>query len=470
MEVTFTAQDYTREDTFIQSEYRFSGDSGSGWTITRNGREHLALGPGHRLLQTEYCGICSTDLARRFLPFPLPQVIGHEAVACDDKGRRYVIEINDTCTARGDAHPEIFCRSGLPTHCPGRMVLGIDRLPGGFGPWMLVPVNAAVPADGLPPRSAVLVEPFAAALHAVSASPPRSGDAVAVVGSGRLGLLIIAALHAFRTNSGTRLTVNAIGQNSRNFERARSLGAYDTVVLNPGDAARHGEQYDLVYDATGSPEGLDTAIALARREVHLKSTHGQEYRGIRHLTELVVDELALLPYSTANLGFCWEGESRRNEMIFTAPGAEGPAMKEPYRIRHDDYQSAQRALKGNDFSGRLPRFDIAIASTPAGIDGCIRPSPANEESLVRPRGAILFRGDDQGHPLLRFLNAGKCLRTTRCGDFRKALAALKKNSTLLSLMEEHLITHEFPADRIPEAYDAAKTHAAVKVIIKHEHS
>jgi len=94
----FRALEYTSKNDFIGSEYRFTGSIDAGWTVTRNGRAHMKLGPGYRLLQTMYCGICSTDLARRFLPFPLPQIIGHETVARDlETGSDYVIEINDTC-------------------------------------------------------------------------------------------------------------------------------------------------------------------------------------------------------------------------------------------------------------------------------------------------------------------------------------------------------------------------------------
>ena len=50
---------------------------------------------------------------------------------------------------------------------------------------------------------------------------------------------------------------------------------------------------DVVIDTTGSPAGLELAVRLARHEVHLKSTHGQQAARLAHLTELVVDELAL---------------------------------------------------------------------------------------------------------------------------------------------------------------------------------
>ncbi|MBN2158897.1 MAG: alcohol dehydrogenase catalytic domain-containing protein [Spirochaetes bacterium] len=457
--------EYTSEDSFIESDYRFDGDAGSGWTITRNGREHLILGPGYRLLQTRYCGICSTDLARRHLPFPLPQIIGHEVVARDpDTGDEYVVEINDTCIARGDSSPEVFCRSGLPSHCPARMVLGIDRLPGGFGRWILAPVNAALPTEGLPGRAAVLIEPFAAALHAVTVSPPRSGDAAAVLGPGRLGLLIIAALSAYRAETGIDFTVTAVARNARNLDRAKALGADSVVDIGEGPAP--GATYETVFDASGSIDGLETALALSRNEVHLKSTHGLEFHGIRHLTELVVDELSLLPLSEHNLEFHSESEYRRNKWLYISPGNSIIHLPGHFRSFRGSVKEGLEFLCGADFQGRLPRFDIAIASSESEIDGCIRPSIENENSIVRPRGAILFSGTAGDNPLLRHIKAGKLLRTSRCGDFRRAIRTLKQNRDILNLMESHLITHEFTADRIPAAYSQAKD--SLKVVIRHD--
>jgi threonine dehydrogenase-like Zn-dependent dehydrogenase len=41
-----------------------------------DGSEKISLGPGYSLIKVVYCGVCSTDLSREHLPFPLPQVTG----------------------------------------------------------------------------------------------------------------------------------------------------------------------------------------------------------------------------------------------------------------------------------------------------------------------------------------------------------------------------------------------------------
>ena len=162
-EVEFDALEYGADDRFHPAHLRFESSPRTGWRVLRGGRLALELGPGYRLLRSETCGVCSTDLARRFLPFPLPQVTGHELVARDGEGRRYVVEINASHAARGLKADCPFCENGLATHCPERLVLGIHDLPGGFGPWVLVPIRAALElSPRIPDEVAVLVEPFAA--------------------------------------------------------------------------------------------------------------------------------------------------------------------------------------------------------------------------------------------------------------------------------------------------------------------
>lgn len=193
----FDALDYRLwHQRFVPACDRFEGSATDGWRIHRDGVLALELGPGYCLLRTQSCGVCSTDLARQFLPFPLPQVIGHEVIAMgDETGQRFVVEINASHAARGVASACPFCNAGLHTHCPERIVLGIHDLPGGFGPYLLAPIHACVPIPAsIPDSAAVLVEPFAAALHAVATIAPRDGERIAVLGPRRLGMLVVAAL------------------------------------------------------------------------------------------------------------------------------------------------------------------------------------------------------------------------------------------------------------------------------------
>lgn len=79
-EIEFTAPEYQQDGHFINTSYRFSGNEHSSWNIYRQGKPWMTLGPGYVAVETLYCGVCATDLVRRHLPFPLPQIIGHEIV------------------------------------------------------------------------------------------------------------------------------------------------------------------------------------------------------------------------------------------------------------------------------------------------------------------------------------------------------------------------------------------------------
>lgn len=463
-DIRFQALEYTIRGGFQPAEYTFIGQEGIGWEILRNGVPHLTLGQGYRLLKSRVCGICATDIDRRFQPFPLPQIIGHEVVTEDlEGGGRFGVEINDTPYYRGE-QGDCFGDAGLPTHTPGRMVLGIDRLPGGFGPYILAPHGAIVSVDDFADDTAVLIEPLAAAMQAVIASPPGQGSRVAVLGPRRLGALLIAALHAYRGMSGTSFSIHALARRRDLLDISLKLGADAGIDLSQDDRTQ--DQFDIVYDTTGTVSGFELALTLTHREIHLKSTNGQPMCGLNNLTALVVDELALLPYTPENLSFHWPQEDRGNQTIYCAPGVRDvPA--EDHTLYGGDTATADATLSGSDFVGRLPRFDLAVASSQAEIDAIIRPSRLHENSLVRPRGGILFKGDPGSNPLLNFLAQGGRLRSSRCGDFHTTMKIMRSQKKVADNLAHYLISHCFPVRELETAFSYAQDKRACKVIVKH---
>ena len=289
MRHAFEAWELRGSGRFGRVRMEFRGE-GKEWVVFREGRLWLDPGPGYRPLEVRACGICATDLARPRLPFPLPQVVGHEVLAAGDRGERLVVEINASHAARGIETDCPACRAGLGTHCPGRRVLGIQDLPGGFGRWILAPVRAVLEVpDSIGDGVACLIEPFAAALHAVETSPPREGERVAVLGPGRLGLLCLAALEAFRREGDLDFEIQAWGRRESSRELARRFGA--DRVLHPLEAGA----VDLCFDTSGNPDALPLALCLVEREVHLKSTHGRPSAGLSDPTAFVVAEHRILP-------------------------------------------------------------------------------------------------------------------------------------------------------------------------------
>jgi len=406
---SFEAWEYRADGGLSRARFRLEGGVDTGWQLLRNERAHLFFGPGFVPLAVRACGVCATDLARRFLPFPLPQVLGHELLAEGADGGRRVVEINASCRARGLA-PCATCVAGLARHCPTRRVLGIHDLPGGFGPYVLAAREAVMSVpDGLADETAVLTEPFAAALHAARNLSIRPGDRVAVLGPRRLGMLVIAALAAERRRTGADHEIVAWLRRPELAPLARALGA-DAVGEPPA-----GEGADVVVDTTGSPEGLAVALASARRELHLKSTHGRPAGGLRHATALVVDELSLEPLEA---------------------GAEG---------------------------------DAVVVRDGPGADAAIRPDPGGERIGVPPCSRLLVHPDARrcNAPLLREVaRRGLRVTTSRCGGFRAALDAFAADPELREL-GPRMVTHRFGPDALPRAFETAASHGAIKVLVEH---
>ena len=474
----FKALETRRDGSFGEASYRFEGDSTTGWRIIRNDLVHLEIPAGYHLLKSLRCGICSTDLSRHHLPFPLPQVIGHEVIAEDNGGRVVASEINASHLATGSPLAEEcpFCRQGLPTHCPERLVLGIDRLPGGFSPWILVPAaNIIDIPEGLDETVSVLIEPFAAALHAVRRLDLHGASRVAVLGVGRLGLLIVAALNAARDDAAGAVKIEAIDRNRDRLDQAASLGADETWSDTSDISAGPGSPppFDIVVEATGSVEGLRIALSLASREVHIKSTTGLETFGVRHLTELVVDEVDLDRFEPGLERGSFTPPDCDGTAIILGSAASSVAARPLDRagiqvIKFDSIDDLRRDSNRRPLACDL-QADIVIVDSIEALDHALRPWPDLERGLVKPRGMILLADTNQEREglLSPILDNGIRLTTSRCGDFNKAIPAM------VALQEKGfdlggIVTDNFPAQALPEAFERARSPESIKVTVLHD--
>ena len=244
------------------------------------------LQPGDALIAPHLVGICATDLAimRGYKGFR--GVLGHEwvgaVVACDDPewiGQRVVGEINVPC-----GHC-VTCRRGDAIHCPERTVTGIMGRDGALAERFTLPVaylHRVPPA--LRDDEAVFVEPLAAALAIADSVHIRPSDQVAVVGDGKLGLLVAQAL---RLTGCDLLVVGRHPERWTVLERQRVHAVRDVA---PDDHHR----FDVVVDCTGHPNGLSTARMLVRPRgtLVLKSTF--EEHGTFDMSSVVVDEVRLV--------------------------------------------------------------------------------------------------------------------------------------------------------------------------------
>jgi len=241
---------------------------------------------GFALLRLLLGGICNTDLELQRGYYGFSGVPGHEFVAevmeADTAaliGQRVVGEINVACTRCE------WCRRGLGRHCPGRTVLGIVNHPGAFEEFFTLPErNLHVVPEGVPLEHAVFAEPLAAACEILEQVSIPCSERVAVLGDGKLGLLIAQVLQAHGYK---------VHQFGRHPEKLRIAAAAGVATELSGDNLPTAE-YNWVVDATGSPEGLRRAASMVRPRgtVILKSTvHGAV--GI-DTAPIIVNEITLV--------------------------------------------------------------------------------------------------------------------------------------------------------------------------------
>jgi threonine dehydrogenase-like Zn-dependent dehydrogenase len=225
---------------------------------------------GFALIRLILAGICNTDLELQRGYYGFSGTPGHEFVGevvdADSKeliGKRVVGEINLAC---GDCS---WCRRGMGRHCPSRSVLGIVRHPGAFCEFLTLPEkNLHVVPDSIPPEVAVFTEPVAAACEILDQARIPCGSAVAVLGDGKLGLLVAQVLQ------GNGFRVHQFGRHPEKLRIAANAGVTTEIR---GENLPEGE-YRWVVDATGSQAGLRAAIRMVEPcgTIIMKSTlHGE---------------------------------------------------------------------------------------------------------------------------------------------------------------------------------------------------
>lgn len=241
------------------------------------------------LIRVLMAGICSTDLELvKGYAGGFRGLLGHEFVgvveAVGDEqdsgwlGQRVVGTINLGCRRCA------VCLAEGPEHCPNRTVLGIIAKDGVFADYVTLPVaNLLSVPDELLDEEAVFTEPLAAALRIREQVRVRPSQKAAVVGPGRLGLLIAQVLAL----GGTDVTV--LGRRREALELPEQLGLRTDLVEAQSDNA-----YDLVVEATGNDAGFAHSLRILRPRgtLVLKSTFAGEAR--LNLTKLVVGEVRVV--------------------------------------------------------------------------------------------------------------------------------------------------------------------------------
>lgn len=243
------------------------------------------VNPGEALIRIRKAGICGTDLELVKGYYPYTGIPGHEfvgeVVESPDPawiGKRVVGEINAVCGVCEQ------CRSGRPTHCENRSVLGIINREGVFAEYTTLPLeNLHLVPESVLDEAAVFTEPLAAALEIQQQVQIHPTDRVLLIGAGRLGQLIAQTL----VLTGCDLKVVA-----RHPQQKELLARRGIRLIDEGDVQHW--RYDLVVEATGSPSGFELAREALRPRgtLLLKSTYKGEMAV--NFSSLVVDEIQLI--------------------------------------------------------------------------------------------------------------------------------------------------------------------------------
>lgn len=242
--------------------------------------------PDEALVRVKVAGICATDLemVKGYVP-EFAGVLGHEFVgvveAAADKrwvGKRVVSSINIGCRSCQ------VCQRQGSEHCPKRQVLGIHQRDGVFSDFVALPIcNLHLVPDEVSDEQAVFAEPLAAALRIQEQVNIRPSAKTAVLGPGKLGLLIAQLLHL----AGGDVTV--LGRRSDSLKLPAAWGIQTGLSLDFAN-----DYFETVVEVTGNEAGFVEGLRLVRPlgTLILKSTFAGNSQF--NPSKIVVDEITIL--------------------------------------------------------------------------------------------------------------------------------------------------------------------------------
>jgi 2-desacetyl-2-hydroxyethyl bacteriochlorophyllide A dehydrogenase len=230
-------------------------------------------GPGEVLLRVDRCGICGTDLHILSGNFPapnLPLIIGHEFAGTVEAvgagvthvapGTKATVDINIAC---GVCY---FCRIGNKLFCPQVRQLGVHDA-GGLAEYVVAPAQNVYPLPAsMPLEHAAYIEPLACTVHGQDRIGIRTGETIAIVGGGPMGLAHTALA---KLRGASRVIVSELDAGRR--ERATRLGADEVIDPGSADAVEQvleltdGRGADVVIEAVGSVRTYEEAFRMVRR-------------------------------------------------------------------------------------------------------------------------------------------------------------------------------------------------------------
>ena len=230
------------------------------------------------LIKVKSCGICGSDIhgydgsTGRRRP---PVIMGHEASGIIEKtgaevtgwkpGDRVTFDSTIYCNECES------CRHGFVNLCSNRKVIGVScedyRRDGAFAEYIAVPQHILYRLpDNVTFDQAAMIEPLSIAFHAANMAPHPIGASAAIVGTGKIGMLLIQTLRMFGFG-----TIIAVKRSSSEAELIRKIGAdyclasREENIIDKVAQITSGKGVDFVFEAAGNESSINMCIDICRR-------------------------------------------------------------------------------------------------------------------------------------------------------------------------------------------------------------
>ncbi|HEY6571558.1 MAG TPA: alcohol dehydrogenase catalytic domain-containing protein [Candidatus Limnocylindrales bacterium] len=278
-------------------------------------------GPDQVLIRVEAAGICGTDVEEfrngpitvPVEPHPVsgrsaPVTIGHEVVGIvAQAGEASSIAVG-TRVAPWPITPCQQCADCLGGHtnrCRRMVALGMSE-DGGMADYVLAAASrCVVVGPDVALERAVLVEPYAVALHGLHQVDVR-GARVAVIGLGSLGLCVVDG--AVRQGA----DVVAISRSPAARELALRFGARSTLALEQARDAN----VDIVFETAGARPAIEASAQAVERGGRVVVLGGHPGRTSLDLLDLTVREITIL----GAVSHCFERDFAGAANLITSGG------------------------------------------------------------------------------------------------------------------------------------------------------
>jgi (R,R)-butanediol dehydrogenase/meso-butanediol dehydrogenase/diacetyl reductase len=233
-------------------------------------------GPGMLKVKVKLAGICGTDLKEYAYgpvlipPDKVPLTMGHEfagMVAEVGKGVKG-FNVGDRVSGVGYYYcGECYvCKKGLYNICVNQRFTGISA-DGCMAEYFVIPEYACYKLpDNVSDELGALVEPLAVGLHAIKQARVQSGDTVAIVGDGTIGLCSLLAAKAAGASE-----VYIISKHRGRGALAEKMGATAVIYSGEGNAVKKLQEMtggigtDAAIECVGRPETPQLAVDLIKR-------------------------------------------------------------------------------------------------------------------------------------------------------------------------------------------------------------